>query len=71
VTHDVELVAAVAERVVVLDEGVVIDDGPAHTVLRRHAELTPQVAQLFPQQPWLTSSDALAAQMGPPRPGSQ
>ncbi|MCB0078434.1 MAG: energy-coupling factor ABC transporter ATP-binding protein [Anaerolineales bacterium] len=61
VTHDVELAAAVAERVLILDDGHLIADGPAATILRQHPTFTPQTAQLFPDQPWLTPNDLLNA----------
>ena len=72
VTHDVELVAQAADRVVVLDQGEVIADGPPADVLTAtppsHPEaeesplslFAPQVARLFPGTGWLTVEDALA-----------
>lgn len=60
VTHDVELAAQVADRVLVLSEGELIADGPAGDVLGASPLFAPQVARLFPGQGWLTVEDALA-----------
>ena len=59
VTHDVELVAQAADRVVVLGEGMVIADGPPVEVLTASSSFAPQVARLFPGSGWLTVEDAL------------
>ena len=59
VTHDVEFVAELADRVLVLEAGRVIADGPAREVLTSIAAFTPQVAQVFPG--YLTVEDAVAA----------
>ncbi|MCA9981327.1 MAG: ATP-binding cassette domain-containing protein, partial [Anaerolineales bacterium] len=61
VTHDVELVAQVAQRVVVLSEGEVIAEGDTAVVLNASPLFAPQIARLFPQQNWLTVADVLAA----------
>ncbi len=60
VSHDVELVAQAADRVVVLDQGKVVADGPPFEVLTASPLFTPQVARLFPNAGWLTVEDALA-----------
>ena len=60
-THDVELAALVADRVVVLDEGRVVHDGPTAAVMRAAPALASQVAQLWPDQGWLTVADILNA----------
>ena len=58
VTHDVELAALAADRVVILSEGCVIaDDAPE--VLAASPLFAPQVARLFPGTGWLTVNDAL------------
>ena len=58
VTHDVELVAQAADRVVLLSQGEVIaDDAPE--VLTASPLFSPQVARLFPYSGWLTAEDAL------------
>jgi energy-coupling factor transport system ATP-binding protein len=60
VTHDVELAAQAANRVVILSQGEVIaDDSPE--VLTVSPLFAPQVARLFPGSRWLTVEDALAA----------
>jgi len=63
-THDVELVAEVAQRVVVLADGEVVTDGPTHDVLSHSPAFAPQVAKVLAPGPWLTVDDvrlALAA----------
>jgi energy-coupling factor transport system ATP-binding protein len=58
VTHDVELVAQAADRVVLLSQGEVIaDEAPER--LTTSALFAPQVARLFPGTGWLTIDDAL------------
>ena len=60
-THDVELAALVADRVVVLDEGQVVHDGPTAAVMRAAPAFASQVAQLYPDTGWLNVADVLAA----------
>ncbi|MBN1955180.1 MAG: ATP-binding cassette domain-containing protein [Anaerolineae bacterium] len=60
VTHDVELVAQAADRVIVLEQGRVVADGPPAEVLTADADFAPQVARLFPACGWLTAAEALA-----------
>lgn len=60
VTHDVELVAQVADRVLFLEEGGVAQAGPAAAVFDALPRFAPQVARLFPGRGWLTVDDALA-----------
>jgi ABC-type hemin transport system ATPase subunit len=59
VTHDVELVAQATDRVVVLDQGVIVADGAPAQVLTASSLFAPQIAQLFPGTGWLTVEDAL------------
>lgn len=59
VTHDVELAAQVADRVVVLAEGEVIAAGPARQILPASPLFAPQMARLFPNQGVLTLQDVL------------
>jgi len=59
VTHDVELAAAVAGRVVLLSQGEIIANGPPAEVLGSSPLFAPQVARLFPGTGWLTVQDAL------------
>jgi len=61
VTHDVELVAQAADRVVLMSQGKVIADGPPASVLGVSPLFSPQVVRLFPGAGWLTPEDALRA----------
>ncbi len=61
VTHDVELVAQAAERVVIIDEGRIVVSGLPGDVIPLFPHFTPQVARLFPGSGWLTARDALEA----------
>jgi energy-coupling factor transport system ATP-binding protein len=61
VTHDVELAAQVADRVVMLSQGEVIAAGSPGEVLGSSPLFAPQIAKLFPKTGWLTLQDALAA----------
>ena len=60
-THDVELVAELADRVVVIADGEVVTDGPAGVVLAGSPAFAPQVAKVMHPQPWLTVADVAAA----------
>ena len=60
-THDVELVAELADRVVVIADGEVVTDGPAAAVLAGSPAFAPQVAKVMHPQPWLTVADVAAA----------
>jgi energy-coupling factor transporter ATP-binding protein EcfA2 len=60
-THDVELVAELADRVVVIADGEVVTDGPAAQVLAGSPAFAPQVAKVMHPQPWLTVADVAAA----------
>ena len=59
VTHDVELAAEVADRVVLLSQGEVIAEGDPATVLGASPLFAPQIARLYPQRGWLTVEDVL------------
>lgn len=52
-THDVEFVANVADRVVVMAEGEVVADGPTEQVVIASAAYAPQVAKILFPSPWL------------------
>jgi energy-coupling factor transport system ATP-binding protein len=60
-THDVELVAELADRVVVIADGELVTDGPAAAVLAGSPAFAPQVAKVMHPQPWLTVADVAAA----------
>jgi len=60
-THDVELVAEVAQQVIVLAEGEVVVDGPIHEVLTGSPAFAPQVAKILHPLPLLTVDDVSAA----------
>ena len=60
-THDVELVAEVATRVVVLADGEVVADGAAAEVVVSSPAFAPQVAKILAPQAWLTAADVEAA----------
>ncbi|MBZ6132110.1 ABC transporter ATP-binding protein [Streptomyces olivaceus] len=53
-THDVELAAELAHRVVLLAEGEVIADGPAADVVVASPSYAPQVAKILAPRKWLT-----------------
>ena len=65
-THDVELVAELADRVVVIADGEVVTDGPTDAVLAGSPAFAPQVAKVMHPQPWLTVADVAAALALPP-----
>lgn len=56
-THDVELVAEVADRVVFLAEGEVIADGDTRKVLTASPAFAPQVSKALPDSNFLTVSE--------------
>jgi len=60
-THDVELVAELADRVLFLAEGEIVADGPTLDVLLSSPAFAPQVAKIMSPKPWLTVSDVVAA----------
>jgi len=60
-THDVELAAEVATRVVVLADGDVVADGSAPDVVVSSPAFAPQIAKVMAPQPWLTVHDVVAA----------
>ncbi|HEV7655930.1 MAG TPA: ATP-binding cassette domain-containing protein [Mycobacteriales bacterium] len=63
-THDVEFVAAAADRVVVMAEGEVIADGRTAEVVVASPAFAPQVAKILAPQPWLTVGQVAAALAG-------
>ncbi|MDO8731824.1 MAG: ATP-binding cassette domain-containing protein [Actinomycetota bacterium] len=63
-THDVELAAEVATRVLVLAEGEIVADGTTAEVVMSSPMFAPQVAKVLSPHPWLTVSDVIAT-IGP------
>ena len=59
VSHDVEFIAGCADRVVALEKGRIVADGPPADVLTGDPVFTPQIAQAFPGAGWITVADAL------------
>ncbi len=59
-THDVELVAQLADRAVVLADGELVEDGPTVEVVATSPTLAPQVAKVL-GPPWLTVDQVAAA----------
>ncbi|MET9619419.1 ATP-binding cassette domain-containing protein [Streptomyces sp. NPDC006464] len=53
-THDVELAAELAHRVVILASGEVVADGPTADVVVSSPAFSPQVSKILAPQPWLT-----------------
>lgn len=62
VTHDVELAAQVADRVLILATGRVIAEGPPAAVLSGSSPFASDMARLFPGRGWLTAEDVLNSQ---------
>ncbi|MFF8829240.1 ABC transporter ATP-binding protein [Streptomyces sp. NPDC015131] len=60
-THDVELAAELAHRVVILADGEIVADGPTHEVVVSSPAFAPQVAKILAPGPWLTVSQVEAA----------
>ncbi|MER7806224.1 ATP-binding cassette domain-containing protein [Streptomyces sp900116325] len=53
-THDVELVAELAHRVVILADGEIVADGPTRQVVVSSPAFAPQTAKILAPQEWLT-----------------
>ncbi|MCZ4103269.1 AAA family ATPase, partial [Streptomyces sp. H39-C1] len=53
-THDVELAAELAHRVVILADGEVVADGPTAEVVVSSPAFAPQVSKILAPLPWLT-----------------
>ena len=60
-THDVELAARVAQRAIVLADGEIIADGPAHEVVCHSPVFAPQIAKVLAPDEWLTLDEVQAA----------
>ncbi|MFE2096839.1 MULTISPECIES: ABC transporter ATP-binding protein [unclassified Streptomyces] len=60
-THDVELAAEIAHRVVLLADGEVIADGPTAEIVVSSPSFAPQVTKILAPQPWLTVAEVREA----------
>ncbi|MFC8537398.1 ABC transporter ATP-binding protein [Streptomyces sp. NPDC057249] len=60
-THDVELAAELAHRVVILADGEVVADGPTAEVVVSSPAFAPQTAKILAPQEWLTVPQVRAA----------
>ena len=60
-THDVELAAACADRVVLMAEGQIVVDGPARNVMSDSLVFSSQINKLFRDPRFLVVEDVLAA----------
>ncbi len=60
-THDVELVAEVATRVLVMADGELVADGPTADVVVSSPAFAPQVAKILAPQRWLTPTQVAVA----------
>lgn len=61
-THDVELVAELADRTIFLADGDKVADGPTIDVLLASPAFAPQVAKVMSPRRWLTVGDVLKSQ---------
>ena len=60
-THDVELVAELADRVLFLADGELITDGETREALTASLPFAPQIAKIFAPQRWLTVKEVIDA----------
>ncbi|GFM96802.1 hypothetical protein Sfulv_16130 [Streptomyces fulvorobeus] len=65
-THDVELAAELAHRVVILADGEIVADGPTAEVVVSSPAFAPQTAKILAPQAWLTVSQVRTALEGAP-----
>ena len=65
-THDVELAARLADRAVVIADGEIIADGPAHTVVCHSPVFAPQVSKILAPGEWLTLDEVRTAMTAAP-----
>jgi ABC-2 type transport system ATP-binding protein len=63
-THDVELVAELASRVIFVADGDIVADGSTLEVLLSSPAFAPQVAKVMSPQPWLRVKDVVTAIQG-------
>ncbi len=60
-THDVELVAEVADRVAIIADGEVVAAGPTAEIITASPFFAPQVSKVLAPEPWLTVAEIEAA----------
>jgi energy-coupling factor transport system ATP-binding protein len=60
-THDVELVAELADRVIFIAEGEIVADDNTLDVLLSSPAFAPQVAKVMSPKPWLTVDDVISS----------
>lgn len=60
-THDVELVAELANRTIFIADGEIVADGSTLDVLLSSPAFAPQVSKVMAPQPWLKVSDVIEA----------
>ncbi|MGV1036552.1 MAG: ABC transporter ATP-binding protein [Candidatus Nanopelagicales bacterium] len=58
-THDVELVAAAADRVVIMADGEIVADGPTGSVVVSSPMFAPQISKVMRPFPMLTVTEAV------------
>jgi energy-coupling factor transport system ATP-binding protein len=63
-SHDVELVAEIADRVIFLADGEILSQGSTRDVLTSSPAFAPQVTKALSPQPWLTVGEVQAALEG-------
>jgi energy-coupling factor transport system ATP-binding protein len=63
VTHDVELAAQVTDRVVIIQDGVIVAEGDSAEILPASPDFAPQIARLYPGTGWLTVDDVVRGQI--------
>jgi len=63
VTHDVELAAAIADRVILMSQGEIIAEGEPAEVMATSPLFAPQIAKLFPDTGWLTADDVIKGEV--------
>jgi energy-coupling factor transport system ATP-binding protein len=60
-THDVEVVASVAHRAIVLAEGEIVADGVARDVVVHSPVFAPQIAKVLAPETWMNVDEVCAA----------
>ena len=63
-THDVELVATTAHRVVIIADGELVADGPTEEVVVSSPMFAPQISKVMRPLPYLTVDEAVAGISG-------